>query len=86
MSSPSFVSAERTCQRALPNNGQPTPTELQQTVKDGLRFARCMRARGVSFPDPGISGMQLTLNLTDVDTNSPRYIAAGHICETHPGS
>jgi len=86
MSSPQFVSAQRTCQRALPNDGQATPAELAQTVENGLRFARCMRAHGVRFPDPGISGMQITINLTNVDTNSPQYNAAGHICETAPGS
>jgi hypothetical protein len=85
-SSPSFVSAQKTCQRALPNDGQPTPVELQQDVKNGLRFARCMRAHGVPFPDPGISGTQIVLNLTNVNTNSPRYNQAGHICATPPGS
>src|ERR1700722_11705658 len=54
MTSPPFVSAERTCQRVLPNDGQPTPAELRQTVIDGLKFARCMRAHGVPFPDPGV--------------------------------
>jgi hypothetical protein len=86
MTSPQFVSAQRTCQRVLPNDGQPTPAQLDQTVKNGLKFARCMRAHGVLFPDPGISGTQITLNLADVNTASPRYITAGHICEVHPGS
>jgi hypothetical protein len=70
----------------LPNDGQQTPVELQQTVKSGLRFARCMRAHGVPFPDPGISGKHLTINLTNVDTTSPRYLTAAHTCEAAPGS
>jgi hypothetical protein len=86
MSSPQFVSAARTCQRVLPNDGQQTPAELEQAVKNGLRFARCMRAHGVPFPDPGLSGTQITLNLADVNTSSPRYTTAGHICEVQPGS
>jgi hypothetical protein len=79
--SPQFIAANKTCQRSLPNGGQPTPAELQHTIKDGLKFARCMRAHGVNFPDPGISGTNLTINLSDVNTNSPQYNAAGHLCE-----
>ena len=45
-----------------------------------------MRAHAVQFPDPGISGTQMTLNLTNVDTSSPRYLAAARVCETKPGS
>ena len=81
-----FIAADGTCQRLLPNDGQPTPAEFQQTITDGLRFARCMRAHGVEFPDPGISGDQMTIDLANVDTNSPRYTAAGRVCETKPGS
>lgn len=81
-SSPQFVSAQTTCERLLPNDGQQTPAELQQSVKSGVRFARCMRAHGVNFPDPGISGSHLTIDLADVNTSSPRYLAAGRICET----
>jgi hypothetical protein len=84
-SSRQFISANRTCQRLLPNDGQPTPAELQQTITNGLRFAHCMRAHGVQFPDPGISGDQITLNLTNVNTNSPKYLAAVQVCKTTPG-
>ena len=84
MASRRFISADSTCRRLLPNNGQPTPAELQQTIAEGLRFARCMRAHHVSFPDPGVSGVQITLDLGDVDTNSPQYTAAAQICRTKP--
>jgi hypothetical protein len=80
-----FISADSTCQRLLPNDGQPTPAELQQTITDGLKFARCMRAHGVAFPDPGISGEQMTINLADVDTSSPKYLAAAKVCKITPG-
>jgi hypothetical protein len=84
-SSRQFISADTTCQRLLPNDGQPTPAELQTTIAEGLRFARCMRAHGVSFPDPGISGDQITIDLGVVDTNSPKYTRVARICETKPG-
>lgn len=84
---PQFTKATATCQRSLPNDGQLTPAELEQTVKNGLKFARCMRAHGVQhFSDPGISGTHLVINLADVNTNSPQYLAAGHACAVVPGS
>jgi hypothetical protein len=81
-----FISANSTCQRLLPNDGQPTPVEFQQTITAGLRFAHCMRAHRVEFPDPGISGDHMTINLTDVNTNSPQYLAAAQVCRTKPGA
>jgi hypothetical protein len=54
-------------------------------LANGLRFARCMRAHRVNFPDPGITGSQMTIDLANVDTNSPQYIRAGRICATSPG-
>jgi hypothetical protein len=45
-----------------------------------------MRRHGVNFPDPGISGTHLTLNLANVNTNSPQDLSAGHACETVTGS
>jgi hypothetical protein len=76
-SAPAFVSSTKICDRLLPNDGQPTEAEFQQATADGLRFARCMRAHGVDFPDPGIAGRHLTINLTNVDTSSPQYLRAG---------
>jgi hypothetical protein len=84
-SSHQFVDADTTCQRLLPNDGQPTPAEFQAVITQGLRFAHCMRAHGVSFPDPGISGDHMTIDLGVVDTNSPKYTPAARICETKPG-
>jgi len=81
-----FVSADNKCLRLLPNDGQPTPAEFQQTIINGLRFAKCMRAHGVEFPDPGISGGQITINFTNIDPNSPQYLAAAHACEVTPGN
>ncbi|MCU1495081.1 MAG: hypothetical protein JWO62_2845 [Acidimicrobiaceae bacterium] len=85
--SPKFVSAENICRRRLPNDGQPTPAELQQAIDEGLRFARCMRAHHVEFPDPGISGDHMTINFNDIaDPNSPQYLAAAQVCKTTPSS
>jgi len=80
-SSPAFNSATNMCDRLLPNEGQPTSAEFEQAVVDGVKVARCMRAHGIYFPDPGISGSHLTLDLTNVNTDSPRFKQVGDFCE-----
>jgi hypothetical protein len=80
-----FIAASTVCQRLLPNDGQPTPAELQVTITNALRFARCVRAHGVNFPDPGISGDNITINMNDFDPSSPQYLRAAQICKTKPG-
>ncbi|MGN6167199.1 MAG: hypothetical protein ACTHQQ_03385 [Solirubrobacteraceae bacterium] len=54
--SPAFQSAMATCKKMLPGGG-PKATELTESQKlQALRFARCMRAHGVSnFPDPNFA-------------------------------
>jgi hypothetical protein len=53
VSSSEFQAAESACIRLLPNGGQPTPAELQQSWSDMASFARCMRSHGVpNWPDP----------------------------------
>jgi hypothetical protein len=79
--SPQFASANARCVRLLPNDGQPTPAQLQQTIENGLRLVRCMRAHGEpSFPDPGLSGGEITINFNNLDPNSPQYEKAEQTC------
>lgn len=76
-----FSSANARCTRLLPNGGQPTPAELQQVIERGLEFARCMRAHGQpSFPDPGVSGGQITINFNNLDPSSPQFEKAEQTC------
>jgi hypothetical protein len=80
-SSPLFSSANSRCVRLLPNDGRLTPAELAQVIERGLKFAQCMRAHGQpNFPDPGVSGGQITINFNDLDPNSPQYRAAAQTC------
>jgi hypothetical protein len=80
-SSPAFISATSTCDRLLPNEGQPTSAEFEQALINGVKVARCMRIHGVNFPDPGVQGSHLTLDLTNVNTNGPKFKAVGALCE-----
>lgn len=80
-SSHRFGSANSRCVRLLPNDGQLTPAELQQVIGMGLKFARCMRAHGQpNFPDPGVSGGQITINFNNIDPNSPQFQTAEQTC------
>lgn len=85
--SSSYISANNACQRLLPNDGQPTPAELEQTITNGLKFAHCMRSHGLRFPDPGLMGDQITINFNDIgDFSSPQYQSAAQECQLQAGT
>lgn len=55
--SPSFISANKSCEHLEPNGGAQTPAELQEALAVGLKVSECMRKHGVSnFPDPNSQG------------------------------
>jgi hypothetical protein len=80
--SPAFTSAATVCDKVLPNEGQPTAAEFEQAMTDGVAFAKCMRRHGVSFPDPGIQGSHMTIDLSNVNTNAPAYKHFAKVCAT----
>jgi hypothetical protein len=50
---PQFKSAERACQKLLPNGGVVSPQEQAKLLRQALAYAACMRGHGVpTFPDP----------------------------------
>jgi hypothetical protein len=56
-SSPQFQAAHGACQHLLPNTNPPTAShvEVQAALSGMVRFAACMRSRGVqNWPDPSI--------------------------------
>jgi hypothetical protein len=80
-SSPHFVDAHHACRALLPRGSapaaQPDPHELQALV----RFARCMRARGVrAFPDPSPNAGTVQSMPPSVDTHSPQFALAQQKC------
>jgi hypothetical protein len=77
------ASANRACQRLLPNGGVLTPAEQQKLVSAGLKFAACMRAHGIAgFPDsgrgPGVNPGQV--QKLGIDPNSPQFRSAVRAC------
>jgi len=85
LNSPQYRKAQEECRSLLPQGytgqgGSPTGGSLTpQQQAQFLKYARCMRAHGLSkFPDPTSSG----LTLSGVDPNSPRFQAAQKVCRS----
>jgi hypothetical protein len=86
LNSPQYRKAQEVCRSLLPQGsalqgapagqgGSLTPQQLAQFLK----YARCMRAHGVSnFADPTSKG----LSLSGVDPNSQRFQAAQIVCRS----
>ena len=76
--SSAFKSASQACGHLLPNGGAPAATSPQEQTQD-LRFASCMRTRGVpNFPDPDHDGV-FTLP-TGIDQQAPQFQRAMKAC------
>jgi hypothetical protein len=80
-SSPAFESATKTCDSLLPNEGQPTSADFEQTVVSGVKVAKCMRAHGIDMPDPQIQGRHLTIDMTHMNAQTPRFSKIGEFCD-----
>jgi hypothetical protein len=82
---PQFKAADSACKSLLPPP-QAAPKDLKAKT---LKYARCMRAHGISdFPDPKPDGT-LQIQATpgsDLDPNNPQYKAAHDACKKYlPG-
>lgn len=83
--SPAFRSARSTCQKLLPNGGQPTPAQMAQQQQKLLEFSTCMRSHGVKdFPDPSNSGLRLSVHPgSDLDPSNPTFRSAQQACQKY---
>lgn len=81
--SPTFQSARTTCQKLLPNGGQPTPAQQAQRQQEVLAFSKCMRAHGIKdFPDPSNGGLQLSGGPgSDLNPDNAQFRAAQQACQ-----
>lgn len=91
---PVFQKAETACQDLRPQRGagfQMNP-EQQAAIKENLlNYAKCMRDKGIDFPDPtfGSNGLpQFGANgpSGDINRNDPAFEAASTACQTEVGS
>ena len=81
--SPAFNSARTTCDKLLPNGGQPTPAQIAQRQQQMLAFSACMRAHGLKdFPDPTSGGIRLHGGPgSDLDPSNPTFQKAQQACQ-----
>jgi hypothetical protein len=83
--SPVFRSAQSTCQKLLPNGGQPTPAQIAKQQQQLLAFSACMRAHGLKdFPDPSNGGLRVSVHPgSDLDPSNPNVKRAGQACKKY---
>jgi hypothetical protein len=93
IASPQFSSASSACMNLRPAHGvhlQLSAAQQQALLKQGLKYAACMRAHGVaSFPDP--EAQDVTAGAISFSTKglappgqkltSPQFLAANKACE-----
>lgn len=84
-----FQAARSACGHLLPSSGESSPAGVQQVMDALSRFARCVRARGVSHwpdplaeSDPGQPGTPgFPREMPGVDQNAPQVESAMHACQ-----
>ena len=83
-SSPLFKAANNACKPLLPPHRALSPAQQAAARAQALKYARCMRAHGISdFPDPNSQGnFQIQASAgSGLDPNNPRFQAANKACE-----
>jgi hypothetical protein len=83
-SSPQYQSANKACQKLLPNGRMGfTPAELQQAMSKALKFSACMRSHGIAnFPDPVARNGAVIISGSGIDPNSPQLQSARQACRS----
>lgn len=82
--SPVFKAADRACgkYRVEPDDAhKPSPQEQAERNDALIGYARCMRGKGINFPDPRIEGDRVSQRLgPDANPNAPKFKAADRAC------
>ena len=79
-----FKAAQQTCTKLVPNFGQaPSAAQSQALQTQMLKHAQCMRSHGVpNYPDPTFSGGAVSMQLKNIDPNSPQFKSASSACQS----
>lgn len=77
---PAVAAAAKVCKEYMvPSGPGPAVSESQRAA--ALRFAACMRAHGLNFPDPTFSGGSQQINIgPGINPDSPAVMAASKAC------
>lgn len=82
---PKFKAAQKSCGKYMVQGGGKAPSPAEQAKRNDalIGYARCMRSKGIDFPDPQISanGVKMMLG-RGVRPESPKFKAADKAC--HP--
>jgi hypothetical protein len=81
--SPQFKSAAKACQKYQPKpSGNFDRANAQKMQAAALKYAQCMRAHGVNFPDPKFEegGAKMTFGGPGLNPNDPNFKAAASAC------
>ena len=85
------TAADHSCHHLLNAGPQMNQAQQQHALGQLVKYARCMRAHGVSnFPDPSTTsggigepgGMGFSGGGVDIARNSPQFQAANHACQS----
>jgi hypothetical protein len=81
--SPVFSAAQATCQKLLPDGGQPAAAQIAQRQQQLRAVSACMRAHGIKdFPDPSSHGLVLHGGPgSDLNPNNPLLLKAFTACQ-----
>jgi hypothetical protein len=83
VSSSAFERARSACSHLVANGGRPTQARVKQYRDAMLRYARCIRAHGVSnMPDPDSMGRLAIGPGSGVDVNGALFEAAYRACRS----
>lgn len=86
VSGPRLQAASQACEKLWPYQ-PPSQARQRQELTYYLRFARCMRSRGVpGFPDPTVGGggrveFAISISKDGFDPHSPQILAKAHQCQ-----
>ncbi len=84
--SSAFRQAQQTCQKLLPDAGQPSPAQQAQERTELLTLGQCIRRHGYpNFPDPDSHGAFDLTSASGVDTGSPQFRSAMSACHPENG-
>jgi hypothetical protein len=82
--SPKFKAADRACRKyeVAPDDAHaPSPQEQAEHNDALIGYARCMRTKGINFPDPRIDGNKVSQRVLG-DPNTPKFKAADAACHS----
>jgi hypothetical protein len=87
--SPTFKAAQEACKKYQPKaSGKFDRAQAQKMQDQALKYAQCMRAHGVNFPDPKFEdgGAKMTFGGPAMNPNDPKFKAAADACSKNlPG-